>query len=422
MASDAENPKTFEYFAFISYSRKDSRVARWLQRKLEWYRFPTDLVAKEHHPPHPTHLRPIVRDKTDLDVDSKSFWENIEGRVSRSRFLIVLCSPSSAKSEYVSREIRHFLQNCGRPDAIEYIVPVIVEGNPGAGDDTECLPAALREVSDQILTRNLPTMIPDAGEREAHGWETGFVQAVAYLLHVDRAKIADRYQRAKRRQIERILVGACVALVTFAAITTWAISAERRARAERNRAVAARNDAEDLSNFMIFDLRDKLQPVGQVRVLYDSVRKVQDYYRRNAPDESNLEQIGRYAGMYEGLGDALALMGQRSEAEECYRQSLDIMRRAAAKDSPDWLQHDLAVGLEKMGDARLAAGDRQSALNDYRESLDIMRKLAEATKDNSAWQRAVTISLNKVGDVLRAAGDRAAALRTTAKVSTSAAD
>ncbi len=79
-------------------------------------------------------------------------------------------------------------------------------------------------------------MIPDAGEKEAHGWETGFVQTVAYLLKVDRGKIADRYQRAKRRLIQRILAGACVALVTFAAITVWAISAERRARAERNRA------------------------------------------------------------------------------------------------------------------------------------------------------------------------------------------
>ncbi len=87
MTSDTANSKPFEYFAFISYSRKDSQVAGWLHRKLEGYRFPADLVAPDSRPPHPTHLRPIVRDKTDLDVDSKSFWENIEGKVSRSRYL-----------------------------------------------------------------------------------------------------------------------------------------------------------------------------------------------------------------------------------------------------------------------------------------------------------------------------------------------
>jgi hypothetical protein len=84
MAPGIASPHAFEYLAFISYSRKDSRVARWLHRKLESYRFPTGLVAAENHPPHPTHLRPIIRDKTDLEVDSKSFWEDIEGKLTRA--------------------------------------------------------------------------------------------------------------------------------------------------------------------------------------------------------------------------------------------------------------------------------------------------------------------------------------------------
>ncbi len=44
---DAEH---YTYFAFISYSRKDSRVARWLQRRLEWFRFPVKLVSEKERP------------------------------------------------------------------------------------------------------------------------------------------------------------------------------------------------------------------------------------------------------------------------------------------------------------------------------------------------------------------------------------
>lgn len=35
--------ENYKYYAFISYSRKDEGLARWLQRKLESYRLPTVL-------------------------------------------------------------------------------------------------------------------------------------------------------------------------------------------------------------------------------------------------------------------------------------------------------------------------------------------------------------------------------------------
>ncbi len=110
---------------------------------------------------------------------------------------------------------------------------------------------------------------------------------------------------------------------------------------------------------MVVNLRDKLLPIGQVRVLYDSCRKVEDYYRRNPPDESDLDQVSRFGIMYSNLSYALASMGRRSEAEQCARTALDISRKVMTEDSPVWLQADLAVDLERMGDMRKAAGDRQ---------------------------------------------------------------
>ena len=53
-----------EYYAFISYKREDENWAKWLQRKLEHYRFPTDLNGRTDLPKN---IRPTFRDETDLE-------------------------------------------------------------------------------------------------------------------------------------------------------------------------------------------------------------------------------------------------------------------------------------------------------------------------------------------------------------------
>ena len=40
------NNEDYQIFGFISYSRKDKRVADWLHSKLEHYQYPSDLVGQ----------------------------------------------------------------------------------------------------------------------------------------------------------------------------------------------------------------------------------------------------------------------------------------------------------------------------------------------------------------------------------------
>ena len=62
---EADAKKTgYRYFAFISYSSKDVKWAKWLQRKLEGYRFPAKL--KKEHTELPKRIFPVFRDATDL--------------------------------------------------------------------------------------------------------------------------------------------------------------------------------------------------------------------------------------------------------------------------------------------------------------------------------------------------------------------
>ena len=86
-----------EYFAFISYKREDEKWAKWLANELEHYHLPTTLNGKEL----PKNLRPIFRDVDELSAGNLP--EQIYHALSISKNLIVVCSPRSAKSEWVNK-------------------------------------------------------------------------------------------------------------------------------------------------------------------------------------------------------------------------------------------------------------------------------------------------------------------------------
>lgn len=133
----------FHYFAFISYSHKDEKWAKWLQESLESYCLPS-TVAQDIGHDKPKRIRPIFRDATDLPVGQ--LIKNLRHEMYYSKFLIVICSPASAHpsvsgQHYVNNEIEFFKQ-IGKKDKI---IPVIVEGTPGGGKN-ECFPPALAEL------------------------------------------------------------------------------------------------------------------------------------------------------------------------------------------------------------------------------------------------------------------------------------
>ena len=89
-----ENTK--DYYAFISYSHKDEEWAKWLQHEFENYHLPTTLNAI---PNLPEKFRPIFR-----DIDELSGGElkpQISAALKSSAYMVIICSPNSAKSPYV---------------------------------------------------------------------------------------------------------------------------------------------------------------------------------------------------------------------------------------------------------------------------------------------------------------------------------
>ena len=119
----------YRYRAFISYSHADTAWAKWLHRGLEAFRIDRDLVGRETATGSiPKSLRPIFRDRDDFTA-GHTLSDQTLAALDASHALIVICSPASAKSHYVTEEIRLFKsRHPERP-----VIPLIVDGKPGRG-------------------------------------------------------------------------------------------------------------------------------------------------------------------------------------------------------------------------------------------------------------------------------------------------
>ena len=84
----------FKYRAFLSYSHRDTRWAKWLHGALEGYRIDKELVGRTTaQGPIPKALRPIFRDRNDFTA-GHTLNEQTLAALDASAALIVLCSPA----------------------------------------------------------------------------------------------------------------------------------------------------------------------------------------------------------------------------------------------------------------------------------------------------------------------------------------
>ena len=97
------------YWAFISYSSRDAKWGKWLHKRLENYPIPKEFHGVEFADGVRIgkHIRPVFLDRDEL-AGSAELGAVIEEALKHSRFLIVLCSPNSAKSKWVNKEIEDF--------------------------------------------------------------------------------------------------------------------------------------------------------------------------------------------------------------------------------------------------------------------------------------------------------------------------
>ncbi len=199
-----ENIEDKKYIAFISYSHKDELVAKWLQKKIENYLIPFKIKFDGSiNTIFGRRVGLVFRDRTDLPSGYPLTLE-IEKALQNSKYLIVLCSPNSAKSEYVAKEISYFksLYNGER------IIPVILHGDSG-----EVFPLGLNERR-EILETDL--------RKDKDGKEYGFLKLISGILRVSPNELAGR-ERSKLRNLLllSITTAAVFCLLAVVAFLNW---------------------------------------------------------------------------------------------------------------------------------------------------------------------------------------------------------
>jgi serine/threonine protein kinase/class 3 adenylate cyclase len=195
---------------------------------------------------------------------------------------------------------------------------------------------------------------------------------------------------------------------TRAAETQTRIAETQRqsAQASEKRANNARDQADELINFMLYDLRDKLEPIGRLDVLDDAAKKAKEYLDKlpkvlvTAP-----RYLEQQASMLDNVADVRIAQGKLQEALESYQQSLASRKRLVEQNNSnaDW-QRNLSVSYEHIGNVLVAQGKLQDALEAYQQGLVIGKRLVEQDKSNSIWQRDLSVSYERAADVFVAQG------------------
>ena len=112
--------ENFKYYAFISYSHKDKETAKELRTQLKSYHILPDLLKA--NPDLPEKFN-VFMDESNL-VAKGTLKKALHANLEKSKYLILICSPNSAKSEYVNDEVEYFIKT-GRTD---HIIPLIIDG------------------------------------------------------------------------------------------------------------------------------------------------------------------------------------------------------------------------------------------------------------------------------------------------------
>lgn len=200
------NQQQFKYFAFISYNRYDTSWGKRLQRKLEGYRMPATLCSNHGWERQP--IKPVFFAPT--DIQPGGLTAELQERLKASRNLIVICSPHSAKSEWVGEEIA-FFHSLGRTESIHFF---IVDGVPHSGNpDTECFNPVVDKLGlPEILGANIHEKIYRSPWLNR---ERAYVQLITKLLGVEFDSIWQRHKRLLRQKIAAWILGVVVVLAAL---------------------------------------------------------------------------------------------------------------------------------------------------------------------------------------------------------------
>jgi serine/threonine protein kinase len=248
------------------------------------------------------------------------------------------------------------------------------------GMDTHRLITLLRGDLDWIVMKCLEK---DRSRR----YETANGLAVDIQRHLDNEPItarppssAYRFQKMVRRN--KLAFGAAVAIVAALILgiigTTVGLIRAKRAEAL---ALQTRNDAEELSNFMLEDFYNELEPSGRLETVASLERKALDYYDglpaslRNADTDRNRAVAqARLAFITERQGDAKEAQAMAAAALETFER----LRKQGDQSEETIYGAGVSLQTEVLADGWINGGHGISTI--VQRGLDLLKPAATSSQ------------------------------------------
>jgi tetratricopeptide (TPR) repeat protein len=355
-----------KYWAFISYSHRDTRWADWLHKAIESYRPPSSLVGTATaFGPVPKRLTPVFRDREEL-ASATDLGSVINAALSGSATQIVICSPQAAKSRWVNEEILAF-KRLGREHRIFCL---IVDGEPNATDmpgreGDECFPPALRfhlGPDGNLGTARTEPIAADAREGK-DGKHNAKLKLLAGVLGVGFDSLKRREQIRRNQRMAVIAAASFVGMMVTSGLAAFAIVQRQAAQRQEARAEADAETAKQTTNFLI-DLF-KISDPSEARGNAVTAREVLDKGALRIEHELTTQPVIR-ATLMDTVGTVYMQLGLYGKAAPLIDGAVATQQKVGASQ-----QSALSHSLTHMGDLRVLQAQYDTAEKAYRDAIAI---------------------------------------------------
>ncbi len=267
-------------------------------------------------------------------------------------------------------------------------------------------PGWRRDITDEILADDIARIVDGSPERRPAS-----ASEVAHRLRCldeRRTEMETRLAQEKAYQRRKLIAAiGGVATVVLLVVSILALQATQA----RHEADLRRDQAEDLIDFMLGDLRKKLKPMGRLDILNDVGDKALEYFAAVPHDDLTDEELFRYSEAMKQIGQVRINEGNPEAAMEAFQRSLTLVRQLTERDPTDtnW-QKELGTRHFWIGKILWDQGDLDGALSRFQVQLAIARGLAEADPDDLDLQLNVAHANTNIGFVHKERGDLEGAL------------